>query len=74
MKRGFYLPLLLYTLLAGCSLSPCQPAKPFPIKIGLLADSQITSQNGFSDFHYRSKSADKMVDVSIRPPALDICA
>jgi predicted phosphodiesterase len=52
-------------------LEASKPAKPFPIKIGLLADSQITSQNGFSDFHFRSKSADKMVDVSIRPPALE---
>jgi predicted MPP superfamily phosphohydrolase len=45
----------------------------FPIKIGLMADSQITSRNGFSDFHYRSKMADALVDVSIRPPALECC-
>ncbi len=48
-------------------------AVSFPLKIGLLADSQITSQNGFSDFHYRSKFADSLVDVSIRPPALECC-
>jgi hypothetical protein len=43
----------------------------FPLKIGLLADSQITSQNGFSDFNYRSKAADELADVAIRPPALE---
>ncbi|MCE5185966.1 MAG: metallophosphoesterase [Planctomycetaceae bacterium] len=46
-------------------------AAAFPLKIGLLADSQITSQNGFSNFHYRSKFADALVSVSIRPPALE---
>jgi len=43
----------------------------FPLKIGLLADSQITSQNGFSNFHYRSKFSDELINVSIRPPALE---
>ncbi len=80
------IPLLLFTcfFLASCTFEPLKPLgqfnlgsqlatpeKPFPIKIGLLADSQITSQNGFSDFHYRSKTADNLVDVSIRPPALE---
>jgi predicted MPP superfamily phosphohydrolase len=37
----------------------------------MLADSQITSHNGFSDFSYRSKFSDSLVDVSIRPPALE---
>lgn len=50
-----------------------QEGAEFPLKIGLMADSQITSQNGFSDFHYRSKFADTLVDVSIRPPALECC-
>jgi hypothetical protein len=60
----------LWTLLTGCASEGEQQVR-FPLKIGLLADSQITSQNGFSDFHYRSKSADALVDVGIRPPALE---
>lgn len=71
MKRGFCLLLLISVVLTGCDMMPTRPAASFPLKIGLLADSQITSQNGFSDFHYRSKMADALVDVSIRPPALE---
>ncbi|MHC4127548.1 MAG: hypothetical protein ACYSUA_05140 [Planctomycetota bacterium] len=70
MRRGSCLLLLLWTLLSGCA-SDSEPQVRFPIKIGLLADSQITSQNGFSDFHYRSKTADALVDVGIRTPALE---
>ncbi len=70
MRRGSGLLLLSWMLLAGCA-SQAPPAEPFPLKIGLLADSQITSQNGHSDFHLRSKTADAMVDVAIRPPALE---
>jgi hypothetical protein len=71
MKRGFCLLLLISVVLTGCDMMPTRPAASFPLKIGLLADSQITSQNGFSDFHYRCKMADALVDVSIRPPALE---
>ena len=71
MKRGFCLLLLMCFLFTGCALTPSRPTAAFPLKIGLLSDSQITSQNGFSDFHYRSKMADALVDVSIRPPALE---
>jgi predicted MPP superfamily phosphohydrolase len=71
MKRGFCLLFLAYLLLTGCETNFCRNPTVFPIKVGLLADSQITSQNGFSDFHYRSKFADTLVDVSIRPPALE---
>jgi hypothetical protein len=60
----------VWTLLTGCASKAEQQVR-FPLKIGLLADSQITSQNGFSDFHYRSKSADALVDVGIRTPALE---
>lgn len=71
MKQGFLLLLLICSLLSGCAFEQREPEAQFPLKIGLLADSQITSQNGFSDFHYRSKTADCLVDVSIRPPALE---
>lgn len=71
MKRGFCLLFLVCILVTGCAYMPSRPTASFPLKIGLLADSQITSQNGFSDFHYRSKMADALIDVSIRPPALE---
>lgn len=71
MKRWVCLLWIIGLFFTGCSLAPSRPGVTFPLKIGLLADSQITSQNGFSDFHYRSKMADALVDVSIRPPALE---
>ena len=37
----------------------------------MLADTQLTSQNGFHNFSQRSKFSDKIVDVAIRPPALE---
>jgi hypothetical protein len=57
-------------LLGGCATAR-EPEAAFPLKIGVLADSQLTSQNGHSNFHYRSKDADVLVDVSIRPPGLE---
>jgi hypothetical protein len=46
-----------------------------PIKIGLLADSQLTSDKGkIMDTGYRSKFMDKNAEeVAIRPPALERC-
>jgi hypothetical protein len=70
MKSRFVLLTLACSFLAGCACET-RRQEAFPLKIGLLADSQITSQNGFSDFHYRSKTADALVNVSIRPPALE---
>ena len=71
MKQGIFFLLSIVVLLTGCAFQKHKPAAQFPLKIGLLADSQITSQNGFSDFHYRSQNADALVDVSIRTPALE---
>jgi hypothetical protein len=70
MKRGLFLLVLGFLVFTGCVTEPGRQAA-FPLKIGLLADSQITSQNGFSNFNYRSKFSDKLVNVSIRPPALE---
>ena len=70
MRKGPCMSVLVWVALAGCASSRA-PDVTFPLKIGLLADSQITSQNGHSDFHQRSKTADSMVDVAIRPPALE---
>lgn len=63
--------LLLACFAVGCTAEKGSQQMHFPLKIGLLADSQITSQNGFSDFSQRSKFADKLVEVAIRPPAVE---
>lgn len=70
MKRRDFLRDSACFILAGFAAEPRRQAA-FPIKIGLLADSQITSQNGFSDFSYRSKFADALVSVAIRSPAME---
>jgi len=63
--------LLAYSVLTGCATEQRLQETRFPIKIGLLADTQITSDNGFSDFIFRSKDADRFIDVAVRPPALE---
>ena len=40
-------------------------------RIGLLGDTQITTDKGETVFAVRSKFADKFVEVAIRPPALE---
>jgi hypothetical protein len=45
---------------------------PLPIRIGLLADSQITSADNTPDCLYRSRSLDKRIGCAIRPPALEL--
>ncbi len=70
MKRITFLLILACSILAGCAEKQRQYVH-FPLKVGLLADSQLTSHNGFSNFSYRSRFADRMVDVAIRPPALE---
>jgi len=71
MMRPSCLLLLACLPAAGCSLQPRNPQAKFPMKIGVLADSQLTSQNGFSDYSQRSRFADKLVDVAIRPPSVE---
>lgn len=73
MRRLLSLVLLVSLLLTGCAKDKKSQSVLFPIKIGLLGDSQITSHNGFSDFSQRSKQADSLVDVAVRPPALERC-
>jgi hypothetical protein len=59
----------------SCAFAPgCagdRPTRVLPIRIGLLADSQITSANSTPDCPYRSKSADRLSECAIRPPALE---
>lgn len=66
---------LLTLLIVGFSLMPgCagdRPVHPLPIRIGLLADSQITSPDSTPDCPYRSRSLDKEIECAIRPPALE---
>jgi hypothetical protein len=65
-----FLPFL--SLVMGCAVSPARRQVHLPIKIGLLADSQLTSDKGeIMDSGYRSKFMDKTVEVAIRPPALE---
>jgi hypothetical protein len=71
MKSLIFLPFLTCAIFAGGIFEKQNQDVHFPIKIGLLADTQITSHNGFSNYSYRSRIADRMVNVSIRPPALE---
>ena len=63
------LSILSLSFLPGCAEN--RPANPLPIRIGLLADSQITSPDSTPDCLYRSKSLDKRIGCAIRPPALE---
>ncbi len=71
MKRTTFLLLAVCVICAGCVAQRQRPSVHFPIKIGLLADAQLTSHNGFSNYSQRSRFADRMVNVAIRPPALE---
>jgi predicted phosphodiesterase len=71
MKRITFLLLLACSIFTSGFFGKQEQDVHFPIKIGLLADTQLTSHNGFSNFSQRSKFADRMVDVAIRPPALE---
>jgi hypothetical protein len=71
MKRIIFLLIFACSIFTGCVTEQQNRYVRFPIKIGLLADTQLTSHNGFYNYSQRSKFADKMVDVAIRPPALE---
>ena len=71
MKRIIFLLLLSCSIFTSGVTGKQKQNIHFPIKIGMLADTQITSHNGFSNYSQRSKFADRMVDVAIRPPALE---
>jgi len=69
MNKALFLFLSVFflILIAGCAGRQAQ----LPIKIGLLADSQITSPNSTPGCVYRNKDTDKDLEVAIRPPALE---
>lgn len=70
MNKLSFLFLLASSLIAGCANNHTK----FPIRIGLLADSQITSQDRTPGCVYGSKSLDKTFEYTIRPPALEYLA
>jgi len=69
MNKLSFLFILAFSLIiiGGCTSRQAH----LPIKIGLLADSQITSPNSTPECVYRNKNADKRLEVTIRPPALE---
>lgn len=67
MKKILCLLLLAFTFVAGCTGNQ----HTLPIRIGLLACSQITSPNSTPDCLYRNKRLDKEFKHTIRPPALE---
>ena len=69
MNKPSFLFLLVISviLVAGCAGRQAN----LPIKIGLLADSQITSPDSTPGCVYRNKGTDKKQEESIRPPALE---
>jgi predicted phosphodiesterase len=71
MKKHTFLLILTCLVFSGCVTEQQNRYVHFPLKIGLHADSQLTSHNGFYNYSQRSKFADRMVDVAIRPPALE---
>ena len=73
-KLAFLFPLA-FSPIAGCATNQRMQDVDFPITIGLLADSQITSQKGCLDYGYRSKLIDRrLCPVAVRPPALEYLA
>jgi hypothetical protein len=62
-----FLLVISLILMSGCAGRRAQ----LPIKIGLLADTQITSPNSTPGCVYRNKGTDKKREASIRPPALE---
>ena len=58
---------------AGAQPAPATSAsRPvFPLTIGVLADSQITTVQGAWDYGMRRKYADRLASVAIRPPAVE---
>lgn len=69
MFRWLVLSLASLGIASGCAER--RPARTLPLRIGLLADSQITSPNGTPDCLYRNVALDKRLECAIRPPALE---
>lgn len=74
MKRTSIVFLVLL-FVTGCVSNPIVPKgtlDKFPVKIGILADTQkTTDKETYENLSFRSPSADKVSSVSIRPPGLE---
>lgn len=67
--------MALCGLAVGLGVSHAADADvPFPYRIGVLADSQITSSQGTFNYGMRRKVADRVSSVAIRPPAVEYLA
>ena len=72
------LTILTLILLTSCAtqtqIKKSDIHSGFPLRIALLADSQITTDKGSMDYGMRKKFADNINSVAIRPPALEYLA
>ena len=68
--------LLLCGMAVGVAggVHAAEAAAQFPYRIGVLADSQITSLLGTFNYGMRRKMADRVASVAIRPPAVEYLA
>lgn len=67
--------LVLCGMAVGAGASRAAEADaPFPYRIGVLADSQITSSQGTFNYGMRRKASDRVSSVAIRPPAVEYLA
>ncbi|MDP1885536.1 MAG: metallophosphoesterase [Polaromonas sp.] len=79
MKKNV-LPALLLIALAlmpqvkAQQLSTSTAKVAFPVRLGILADSQITTSQGSHDYGMRRKAADRVARVAIRPAAVELLA
>ncbi len=74
MKRMFSIVLMI-SFVTGCASNPIIPRSDldiFPVKIGVLADTQkTTDKETYQNLSFRSPGADKVSPVSLRPPGLE---
>ncbi|MER0204733.1 MAG: hypothetical protein DU480_12965 [Nitrosomonas sp.] len=80
MRRIYLLQLCLIfvvLLLMGCATPKhftTMPKNDFPLRIGVLADSQITTKKGSFEYGMRRKAADSISHVAIRPASIEYLA
>lgn len=74
MRMNYIAFFLCFLLLCGCSTIDKYSVESVGLKIAVLADTQITTDKLIGNFGYRSVTADKFVDVSIRTPAQEYLA
>jgi len=69
MLRALFPFLTSLAIVAGCATH--RPTETLPVRIGLVADSQITSPNSTPESLYHTVALDRRVECAIRPPALE---